>query len=239
MATQNPHTVDGIFQDLSQRRKGLIRALTQDVDKFYNQCDPNQDNLCLYGQQDGTWEVALPVEEVPPELPEPALGINFARDGMQRKDWLKLVAVHSDAWLLAVAFFYGAKLNKQHREQLFKQINSRPTVFETLVGAKEGGSAKTGPPAKTSNKKRPAEREPVRYSEKDLENDVLSLKGKKFTVVWEDGQMYTGVVKSVNKAKRTLHLMYDSDDPAEISYDPDLPLDGPDGFLEGGYTIID
>jgi len=33
--------------------------------------------------------------------------------------------------------------------------------------------------------------------------------------------------------------MYDSDDPAEISYDPDLPLDGPDGFLEGGYTIID
>lgn len=39
------------------------------------------------------------------------------------------------------------------REQLFKQINSRPTVFETLVGAKEGGSAKTGPPAKTSNKK--------------------------------------------------------------------------------------
>jgi hypothetical protein len=78
--------------------------------------------------------VALPVEEVPPELPEPALGINFARDGMNRKDWLKLVAVHSDAWLLAVAFFYGAKLNKIHRETLFKQINSRPTVFETLTG---------------------------------------------------------------------------------------------------------
>ena len=25
----------------------------------------------------------MPAEEVPPELPEPALGINFARDGMQ------------------------------------------------------------------------------------------------------------------------------------------------------------
>jgi hypothetical protein len=24
----------------------------------------------------------LPAEEVPPEIPEPALGINFARDGM-------------------------------------------------------------------------------------------------------------------------------------------------------------
>lgn len=31
----------------------------------------------------GNWEVTLPAEEVPPELPEPALGINFARDGMQ------------------------------------------------------------------------------------------------------------------------------------------------------------
>lgn len=57
----------------------------------------------------------LPAEEVPPELPEPALGINFARDGMQRKDWLSLVAVHSDAWLLAVAFYYGARFDKNDR----------------------------------------------------------------------------------------------------------------------------
>ena len=46
---------------------------------------------------------------MPPELPEPALGINFARDGMQEKDWLSLVAVHSDAWLLSVAFYFGAR----------------------------------------------------------------------------------------------------------------------------------
>lgn len=46
---------------------------------------------------------------MPPELPEPALGINFARDGMQEKDWLALVAVHSDAWLLSVAFYFGAR----------------------------------------------------------------------------------------------------------------------------------
>jgi len=51
----------------------------------------------------------LPAEEVPPELPEPALGINFARDGMQEKDWLSLVAVHSDAWLQSVAFYFGAR----------------------------------------------------------------------------------------------------------------------------------
>lgn len=69
----------------------------------------DKENLCLYGHPNETWEVNLPAEEVPPELPEPVLGINFARDGMQEKDWLSLVAVHSDAWLLAVAFFFGAR----------------------------------------------------------------------------------------------------------------------------------
>ena len=42
-------------------------------------------------------------------------GINFARDGMVRKDWLALVAVHSDAWLISVAFYYGAKLDATAR----------------------------------------------------------------------------------------------------------------------------
>ena len=53
-----------------------------DVAAFFEQCDPNKENLCLYGRADGTWRVELPAEEVPPELPEPALGVNFARDGM-------------------------------------------------------------------------------------------------------------------------------------------------------------
>lgn len=53
------------------------------VDQFVAACDPNRENLCLYGFPDGTWHVDLPAEEVPPEIPEPALGINFARDGMQ------------------------------------------------------------------------------------------------------------------------------------------------------------
>jgi Alfin len=73
-------------------------------------------DLCICaGEPNGTWQVDLPAEEVPAELPEPCLGINFARDGMQKKDWLALVAVHSDAWLLSVAFYYGAKLTADHR----------------------------------------------------------------------------------------------------------------------------
>jgi hypothetical protein len=63
------------------------------------------------GNRNGGWSVELPAEEVPPELPEPCLGVNFARDGMARKDWLALVAVHSDAWLMAVSFFYAVKLD--------------------------------------------------------------------------------------------------------------------------------
>ena len=75
----------------------------------------DKENLGLYGNPDGSWEVSLPAEEVPPELPEPALGINFARDGMPRRDWLSLVAVHSDSWLLSVAFFFAAQLSANER----------------------------------------------------------------------------------------------------------------------------
>lgn len=73
---------------------------------------------------------------MPPELPEPALGINFARDGMQENDWLALVAVHSDAWLLSVAYYFGARFgfDKADRKRLFNMINDLPTIFEVVSG---------------------------------------------------------------------------------------------------------
>lgn len=77
----------------------------------------------MYGLPNGAWDVAPPAEEVPPEMPEPALGINFARDGMQRRDWLSLVAVHSDSWLLSVAFFFGARLNANDRYECYSSMN--------------------------------------------------------------------------------------------------------------------
>ncbi|XP_059652146.1 PHD finger protein Alfin1-like [Cornus florida] len=131
-----PRTVEEVFSDFKGRRAGLIKALTMEVDKFYQLCDPEKENLCLYGLPNEAWEVNLPVEEVPPELPEPALGINFARDGMQEKDWLSLVAVHSDSWLLSVAFYFGARFGfgKSERKRLFQMINDLPTVFEVVTG---------------------------------------------------------------------------------------------------------
>lgn len=135
-----PRTPEEIYEDYAARRSGMLRALTDDVDDFYQQCDPDRENLCLYGERNGRWSVDLPAEEVPPELPEPCLGVNFARDGMARKDWLALVAVHSDAWLMAVAFFYAVKLDSNGRAKLFKLINQYPTLFEVVTGrAGRGG----------------------------------------------------------------------------------------------------
>ncbi|KAI3447183.1 hypothetical protein Pfo_003848 [Paulownia fortunei] len=136
-AHNNPRTVEEVFTDFKGRRNALIKALTTDVEEFFQQCDPEKENLCLYGFPNEQWEVNLPAEEVPPELPEPALGINFARDGMQEKDWLALVAVHSDAWLLSVAFYFGARFgfDKADRKRLFNMINDLPTIFEVVTGA--------------------------------------------------------------------------------------------------------
>ncbi|KAK4253274.1 hypothetical protein QN277_010598 [Acacia crassicarpa] len=125
--------VEDIFNDYSARKAGVVRALTHDVDKFYALCDPDRENLCLYGHPNETWEVTPPPEDVPPKIPEPVLGINFTRDGMQRRDWLSLVAVFSDSWLLSLAFYLGASLNRNERERLFKFINAHPTVFEVVT----------------------------------------------------------------------------------------------------------
>lgn len=162
-AQYNPRTVEEVFRDFKGRRAGLVRALTADVEDFFRQCDPEKENLCLYGFPNEHWEVNLPAEEVPPELPEPALGINFARDGMQEKDWLSMVAVHSDAWLLSVAFYFGARFgfDKNDRKRLFGMINDLPTIFEVV-----SGKSKAKPPSannhsnsksKSSNKTKSSE----------------------------------------------------------------------------------
>lgn len=135
-SSHSPRTVEEIFKDFSARHTAVLRALTGDVEEFYSQCDPERDNLCLYGHPNGSWEVAVPAEEVPPELPEPVLGINFARDGMERRDWLSLVAMHTDSWLLSVAFYFGARLNRNERSRMFTLINDLPTVFEVVTGRK-------------------------------------------------------------------------------------------------------
>ncbi|KAK7281255.1 hypothetical protein RIF29_09067 [Crotalaria pallida] len=177
-AQDNPRSVESVFKDFKGRRAAIIKALTTDVAKFYEQCDPEKENLCLYGFPTGHWEVNLPAEEVPPELPEPALGINFARDGMQEKDWLSLVAVHSDAWLLSVAFYFGARFgyDRAVRKRLFTMINDLPTIFEVVAGtAKKPSKEKSSVSNHTSNKSKSGSKgrgsESKKYSKQAKDED--------------------------------------------------------------------
>ncbi|WCJ39465.1 PHD finger protein ALFIN-LIKE 5 [Euphorbia peplus] len=178
----NPRSVEEVFRDFKGRRAGLIKALTTDVEDFFQQCDPEKENLCLYGFPSEQWEVNLPAEEVPPELPEPALGINFARDGMQEKDWISLVAVHSDAWLLSVAFYFGSRFgfDKAARKRLHNMINDLPTIFEIVTGtAKKTVKEKPSVSNHSNTKSKPnskARESPVKITKvsppKDEDEDV-------------------------------------------------------------------
>ena len=58
---------------------------------------------------------------------------------MQEKDWLSLVAIHSDAWLLVVAFYFGARFrfDKVDTKWLLKMINDLPTIFKVVTGTKK------------------------------------------------------------------------------------------------------
>ncbi|KAG1679684.1 hypothetical protein FOA52_006203 [Chlamydomonas sp. UWO 241] len=145
---------------------GALEPLTDDVESFYAQADPTKPNQCLYGYPDGSWAVDAPPDEVPAEVPEPALGINFARDGMQRKDWLGLVAVHSDSWLISLAFYKGARLDAEERNELFALINKQPTVYEVVSGRVQ--VKPTG--AKKAAVKQP-EPEPMEEEEEDEYED--------------------------------------------------------------------
>ncbi|KAJ9538504.1 hypothetical protein OSB04_031237 [Centaurea solstitialis] len=137
MRKPNRKMVVDYFPCFCQRKYVSLQMLSVLIITMLGSVENEKENLCLYGFPNEQWEVNLPAEEVPPELPEPALGINFARDGMPEKDWLALVAVHGDAWLLAVAFYFGARFgfDKADRKRLFNMINDLPTIFEVVSGA--------------------------------------------------------------------------------------------------------
>nr|KYP33592.1 PHD finger protein At5g26210 family [Cajanus cajan] len=138
-----PRTVKEIFKDYRGRRTALINALTRDADQVYDLCDPEKENLCLYGHSDESWEVCLPEEQVPTDIPEPALGINFGREGINRSDWFRMVAMHSDSWLVCVAYYFGFSLNSNERAQLFNLMNNLPNISEVVANWKPDGDKST------------------------------------------------------------------------------------------------
>ncbi|KAK1402028.1 PHD finger protein ALFIN-LIKE 4-like [Heracleum sosnowskyi] len=167
-----------VFNDFRGRRDGVLKALTTDAEKFYQACDPDRDNLCLFGTPTGRWEVKLPVEEVPSEVPEPILGINFSRDGMHRSKWISIIAIHSDAWLISLAFYFGARFNfdKNERKDLFEMINKLPTLYEVVYEKQQQKLAAT---QSNGNKTKPSGKMPKSRSSVPQQKSQSSVPQKK------------------------------------------------------------
>uniref|UniRef100_A0A7S0RHN9 Alfin N-terminal domain-containing protein n=1 Tax=Chlamydomonas leiostraca TaxID=1034604 RepID=A0A7S0RHN9_9CHLO len=215
-----PRTCDEIYDDYQKRRAGLLKALTDDAEDFFNACDPDKENLCLYGTREGTWHVSPPAEEVPPLLPEPCLGINFARDGMPRRDWLALVAVHSDTWLMSVAFYYGVKLDINGRAKLFKLINQQPTLFEVVTNRKAANKPGAGPPPKKQKFDRPTE-SAFPSGKLIKEADVgPQLRGRQAEMFWPDDQKwYLVEITHVNPKTKQAKITYATGEFEEVDLD--------------------
>ncbi|KAJ7550908.1 hypothetical protein O6H91_07G124400 [Diphasiastrum complanatum] len=195
MASHDLKPVEGVYTDFRRRREALLKALTVDAEEFSRQCDPEKESLSLYGYPNESWVVQLPVENVPAELPEPSIGINFPRDGMEHKHWLSLVALHSDAWLYAVAFYYGSQFDRDQSVlaeflssvkilgslhlPLFEIVSSRNSASDksiiddsrnqTEIDAKTQDLVKGTKPSKTA--RLPSKEDDIVDDEDDEEND--------------------------------------------------------------------
>ncbi|PON48374.1 Alfin [Parasponia andersonii] len=161
-----PFSVEEVFENFRARRAGIVKALTSE-----------EESLCPFGLPSGDWQVAPPADDVPSQLPEPAIGINFSRDG--KAEWSHTIAARSDSWLLEIAFFVGCGFHfdkdQRHiviivkfvilgcgtRERLLFMINDLPTAYEivTSPAKKQLEENSTVPNDNTSNKFKPSSKE--------------------------------------------------------------------------------
>ena len=144
---------------------------------------------------------------------------------MQRKDWIALIAVHSDAWLMAVAYYYGAKLDKEGRQKLFKQINSIPTVYESVTGkvksangSKATKKRKTTEPTADREPKAQASSKPLGIGRLLTQNDVnLDLRGRQAELFWPDDNLwYLIEIQNVNVRQNQARIMYTDGSTEEV-----------------------
>lgn len=111
-------------------------------------CGDQSRVLCLFAHDDGRWTVDEPSPQVPPDLPEPVLGINLVLPAMHEANWLDFLAAHSEAWLLSTAMFRAAQCRppcgKDERRALFHAINGGPSLVDEVRRA--NGTMPAAPP---------------------------------------------------------------------------------------------
>jgi len=107
---------------------------------------------------------------LPTPLPEPTIGINFARENVNPTDWACLVALHSDAWLMKMAFFYAAAkpLDVAERAELFRRMNELPTLMEEVKRNRGGGGVLVPSPPHSASSVRD-DRPPQSWRERERE----------------------------------------------------------------------
>ncbi|KAK9126048.1 hypothetical protein Scep_014894 [Stephania cephalantha] len=95
--------------DFLLRRRGLITALTHDLDEFLERCDPGMFNPVSINQLLGfhdfslfSWDVGSPPPDVPPRLQGIPPGILFKREATPLSDWLLKIVDQGDTWLKTV-----------------------------------------------------------------------------------------------------------------------------------------
>ncbi|KAK8490827.1 hypothetical protein V6N11_066500 [Hibiscus sabdariffa] len=119
-----PRTVEEVFNDFRGRRSGLIKALTTDVDKFYQQCDPEKENLCLYGLPNETWEVNLPVEEFTTGTSERPAGDMHVEDYLDWKLFWRIISGGNPWWRLSKVLFMNLKIER-HYSSMVEEVEGQ------------------------------------------------------------------------------------------------------------------
>ena len=144
---------------------------------------------------------------------------------------MALIAVHSDAWLMAVAFYYGAKLDKEGRLQMFQKMNSVPTLYQQVTGKKPATAGKQ-PQAKkrkmeTNDVKARASKEPLPTGRKLKEGDIsVNLKGRQAELYWPDDNLwYLVEIQNVNLRSKKATIAYTTGEVEELDL-PEIIKDG-------------
>lgn len=141
--------------------------------------------------------------------------------GMEVTDWLSLCAIHSDSWLMALLFFFGARFNYAGRAELFSLANQHPTIYEVVtervgrntVYKRQDGSGNTYIPESLRRVEEPAIRS--QPSGRIIRPNELTtaLCGKKAELYWpDDGKWYLVEIQSIDMdtkmAKYVFSVLY-------------------------------
>ena len=134
---------DAILTDVSGRRRGAVAALTAERGNLIaaaagsppHLAKPTTRGLALYTSPRGEWCVRPP-KELPSPLPAPAAGIDRVLEGMDTKKWLRLVAMHTDAWLFSVATFlsHSVRLATLARQDVASRVAGHTPLWEVAEG---------------------------------------------------------------------------------------------------------